>query len=113
MTKTQFIAIPKHFTVSADETNVHAYLTSFDNSTILKIDKNSIKEEGAEHLVEVGTKVEFIKVSNPTNNMERIEIEIYEGASCTNNKKFCRDGITLCCDTQEIVGTCVGTWSDC
>ena len=101
------------FRVSADEQNGHSFLTSKDNSTILKVDKNSIKAEGTENFIQVGTKVEFIKGSKPTGNTERIEIEIFEGTSCPSNKKFCRDGITLCCVSQEIVGTCVGTWADC
>jgi len=113
MTKTQFITIPKTFTISKDQTNGHAFLTSQDNSIILRVNKKSLKEEGNQYLVQIGTKVEFIKGSKPINNSERIEIEIHEGSSCSSNKKFCRDGITLCCDTQEIVGTCIGTWSDC
>ena len=113
MTTTKFIAIPKNFTVSVDEANGHSFLTSKDNSTILRVEKNSIKEEGTEHLIQVGTKVKFIKGSKPIDNAERIEIEIFEGTSCTSNKKICRGGITLCCVSQEIVGTCIGTWSDC
>ena len=114
MTTTKFISIPKNFTVSTDENNGHAFLTSNDNLTILKVDKNSIKEEESEHFVQLGTEVEFIKGSKPIKNTERIEIEIYEGTSCSDNKKFCRDGITLCCEPPHvIVGTCSGNWSDC
>lgn len=114
MTKSNFIAIPKNFNVSVDETDGHFLLSSNDNSTILKVENSFVKKENDEQLVQIGAQVKFIKGTKPTNKTERIELEIYNETSCSDNKKFCQSGVTLCCEPPHvIVGTCEGDWSDC
>lgn len=113
MSFNQFITIPKQLSVSFDDENNYALLTSNDRETVFRVNSRFIKKEDDRYFVQIGTPVEYIKRSKLTNAMERIEIEIYEETGCTNNKKYCENGITHCCDTYEIVGSCEGEWSDC
>lgn len=114
MPNSKFITVPKIFQVSVDETDGNFLLSLNDKSVILKIDKKNVNKEGSKYLLRVGTAVTYVKGSKSANRDKREEIEIYEDCPGSQNKKYCQNGITLCCEPPHvIVGTCEGEWSDC
>lgn len=113
MSNPKFIPVPKTFLVSLD-TDGNYLLSLDDKSVVLKIDKKDVSKEGDKYFLRVGSQLLMRKGTIPANREKRKEIEIYEDCPGGQTKKYCQNGITLCCEPPHvIVGTCEGEWSDC
>lgn len=114
MSNSKFIAVPPTFEISVDKSDGNYLLSSNDKLVILKIGKENVSKKGAQFFLLAGSPVIYVKRSKVTNRDKKQETEILENCPGGNNKKYCQNGITLCCDPPHvIVGTCVGDWSDC